>query len=144
MCSLNSLLCKERKQGCSVCSAVEAALSNTTGVSAVSVAKDGNRTTFVVDVSSSSDVIVDAAVKAAKAAMLNASALSMGSYVVGYLKTPFEDFPGGFRAVLGVVQRTEEATACWRLYECGACDDPSCSRRHPEDADLTHITVLFN
>lgn len=120
------------------------AISNIEGVAGLEVSTDANGTFCAVQVKLGQPQTADL-LQVAKAAMMNASALSTGTYVVGYLGQPFQDFPGGFKAVLGFVHQCDEAEACWSFYEFGSCPcHQTCNKQHPREEQLEPVTVMVS
>jgi hypothetical protein len=105
----------------------------------------GPETSLLVEVSAAEGA-ASASLKVAKTAVLNAAAMSLDSYVVGFLADPFEDIggKGGFSVSVGVVPPSAEKKICWSFYERGCCQQgPNCSKRHPGSAELERIRVAI-
>lgn len=127
-----------------VLAGVRRALSQAPGVVDVQVVP-GPETSLLVEVSAAEGA-ASAALKVAKTAVLNAAAMSLNSYVVGFLADPFEDVggKGGFSVSVGVVPPSAEKVVCWSFYERGCCrQGPNCSKRHPGTAELERIRVAI-
>lgn len=72
----------------------------------------------------------DTVLQIAKKALLKAAKESSCTYVLGYLRMPFDDQPNGFNAVLGAMR--DENRACWDAYGKGFCCNPGCCQNlHP-------------
>lgn len=125
-----------------VCEAVRAAINQTEGVWSVATYKDANETSYVVQVIPGHQQAADAALHAAKAGVMNASAVAMNTYVIGFMSQPFQEFSGGFTAVVGFVPSWEEVDTCWTLYETGKCPCWwTCRRQHPQKKHTERISV---
>jgi hypothetical protein len=120
-----------------------AALSFCTDAQGVQVVEGqmGTSTKIIIELSPSGSVA--AAAWSAKQALLEATAKSRSTYVVGYTKEPFiDDVDGSFSTLLASMPHEE--TACWDFYKNGCCERPSsCCRSHPTSKDMLVVRVSF-
>lgn len=122
------------------------ALQGSHNVSGVQVLY-GNENTVSVEGETMGAFGMNEVLQLAKDALLTFAATSQNTYVLGYEKTPFQDWTSegsprqcGFQAVIGIVPAEQEATACWDTYQKGFCPRRAqCRWCHPEDRDLVTV-----
>jgi len=100
----------------------------------------GTMATLAVKLSSSD--LKQSVVAAAKAMLLDIAAGSASTYVFGYQRQPFQDYPDGSGFALTLASMPDENTACWTMYQKGFCPRRTCKWQHPGRNELQPVRVV--
>merc|ERR1712048_1242305 len=84
-------------------------------------------------------------IESTKEAIVNAVALSHGTYVFGYAAQPFRGIKDNeFTVTLAHCPACNEEDACWDTFEKGKCPrGASCRWFHPRESDKRKIHVVI-
>lgn len=137
LCEVGTVLC-----------AAQGALLNSPHVAGVQVKEAPIGTATVVQIQLKDEEDTEAGrvvLDLAKAALLDAAAMSQNTYILGFAVEPFKDVDDkGFKTTVCSVPLQHQGAVCWDTYQQGSCSNRgSCHWQHPTDADMVpvHFTL---